>query len=202
MKLNKIKSEICGMVNDRFELKNNAEFEEELLFLSDEDLTQKDILRIKRLGIEVDTWKTILLIEIEAGDEKKRKEELKKAISWLALVKESLLGDENIDLYLFLAFSGKISIEECLRIEATEQFCRKYVLMPKEEISDFLNRTFLQKLVNSTETIGCEDPLERAFSKTAALYSWLTPEIQKKWKKYFKELSGSDLVEALVNEED
>lgn len=202
MKFEKIKSLISDMVSDRYEFNDNTEFEEDLISLSDEDLIQIDILRIKRLGIEVDTWKTILLIEIEASDEKNRKADLKKAISWLALVKESLLGAENIDLYLFLAFNGDISIEECLRIESTEQFCRKYVLMPNEEISEFLNRTFLQRLIDSTEIMDCEDPLERAFSETAAHYSWLTPEIQKKWKRYFKELSGSDLVEALVNEEE
>lgn len=202
MKFDEMKSEIYGMVKDRYEFKDSNEFEENLLNLFDEDFNQKNILQIKRLGIEVDTWKTILLIEIEADDEYNRKVEFKKAINWLALVKESLLGTENIDLYLFLAFSDDVSIEECLRIESTEQFCRKYVLMPVEEISEFLNRTFLQKLINNTEPSGCEDPLERAFSETAAQYSWLTPEIQKKWRKYFAELSSSELVDALVKAEE
>lgn len=201
MKFDEIKSEIYNMLNDRFEFNNNSVFEKELLSLSDEGIKYKEVIRIKRLGIEVNNWKTLLLIEIEATDEDNRKAELKKAISWLALVKESLLGVENTDLYLFLVFNGDVSKEECLRIESTEQFCRKYVLMPDEEIYDFLNRTFLQKIIDSTGDTGLEDPLERAFLHTASQYSWLTLEIQKKWNKYFAELSGSELVDALVKEE-
>ena len=189
------------MIDDCFEFENNADFENELLSLADEDLKRKEILRIKRLGIKVDRWKTLVLVEIEADNENDIKVELKKAISWLASVKESLLGTESTDLYLFLAFNSMVSIEECLRIESTEQFCRKYVLLPGEEISEFVNRTFLQKIIYSADTIIAEDPLERAISETVAKYSWLTPEIQKKWKKAFSDLSGSELVDALLEEE-
>lgn len=201
MKFDGIKSKICEMINDCFEFEINPNYENELLSLADEDLKHKEILRIKRLGIKVDSWKTLVLIEIESDDENNIKVELKKAISWLALVKESLLGAESTDLYLFLAFNSKVNIEECLRIESTEQFCRKYVLLPNEEIPDFVNRTFLQKLLNSTDTIKGEDPLERAFSETVAQHSWLTPEIQKRWKKAFADLSGSELFDALLEEE-
>ncbi|WP_378956284.1 ABC-three component system middle component 1 [Pelosinus sp. sgz500959] len=202
MKFDRIKSKIRDMINDRFEFEDNAIFESELLSLADENLKNKGILRIKRLGIKVDSWKTLALVEIEADDENDIKVELKKAISWLAAVKEFLLGTESTDLYLFLAFNGEVCIEECLRIESTEQFCRKYVLLPGEEISEFVNRTFLQKLINSGATIDGEDPLERAFSETAAKYKWLTPEIQKTWKKAFSDLSGSELVDALLKEEE
>lgn len=186
------------MLNDRFEFDNNDYLENELLSLADGDMRYNEILRIKRLGIKVDSWKTILLVEIEADDENDIKVELKRTISWLASVKESLLGVENTDLYLFLAFNSEVNIEECLRIESTEQFCRKYVLLPGEEITEFVNRTFLQKLINGADTIDGEDPLERAFSKTVAKYSWLTPELQKTWKKAFSDLSGSDLADNLL----
>lgn len=202
MKFDRIKSKIRDMINDRFDFDNNVNFENELMSLADENLRHKEILRIKRLGIKVDSWKTIVLVEIEANDEDGIKVELKKAISWLASIKEFLLGAESTDLYLFLAFNSEVCIEECLRIESTEQFCRKYVLLPGEEISEFVNRTFLQKIKNSEDTIDGEDPLERAFSETAAKYKWLTPKIQKTWKKAFADLSGSELVDALLKEDE
>lgn len=202
MKFNKIKSIICEMINNRYEVDNNTDFEKELLSLAHEELKYKQIIRLKRLGIEVDSWKTIVIVEIEADDEISIKVELKKAISWLATVKESLLGVESTDLYLFLAFNSDVSKEECLRIESTEQFCRKYVLLPGEEIHEFVNRTFLQSLMNHADIIDGEDPIERAFSKTVAQYNWLTPKMQKAWKKAFINLSGNELSDALLKEED
>lgn len=66
MKLGSIKSNICEMIKDRFMLENNGDFKNQLLSLADEDLKHKEILRIKRLGIQVDSWKTLVIIEIEA----------------------------------------------------------------------------------------------------------------------------------------
>lgn len=202
MKFDNIKGEIYDMISDRFQFENNVDFENELLSLADENLKYKGILRIKRLSVKVDSWKTLVLVEIESYGEKDIKVELRKAIRWIANIKESLLGVESTDLYLLLAFNSDVCVEECLRIESTEQLCRKYVLMPNEDISEFLNRTFLQKLVNGSDNIDGEDPLERAFSETAVKYSWLTSEIQIKWKKAFLELSGIELFDALLAEED
>lgn len=198
MNFDGIKTRISNMINDRYIFDNNWEFEEELLSLSDENLKHQEILRIKRLSAEVESWKTLAFIEIETNGENEIKTELKSVLNWIASVKENLLGPESTDLYLFLAFNREISTEECLRIESTEQFCRKYVLLPNEEISDFVSRTFLQKLVSSKDTAERTDPLEKAFSNTVTQYSWLTPEIQKRWKKAFSELSGSELFEALI----
>ncbi|WP_312107604.1 hypothetical protein, partial [Lachnoclostridium sp.] len=89
---------------------------------------------------------------------------------------------------------------ECLRIEATEQFCRKYVILPDEDIAEFVNRTFLQKYVDSTKQNG-SDPVERAFAKTVESHSWLTPEMQKKWKKALLSLNGSELIDELLEGE-
>lgn len=201
MNLDGIKSKIIDTIDGRFELQKNDYIINELLSLAGDDITHKEILRIKRHGILVDSWKTLVLIEIDAP-ECDAKIELKKSITWLSLVKESLLGNENSDLYLFLAFTREVSTEECLRIESTEQFCRKYVLLPGEDISGFVNRTFLQKLVDTTHTPVDKDPLERAFSETSAKHDWLTTEIQENWKKAFSDCTGNDLVEALLKEEE
>jgi len=197
MKLERIKSAICEMIKDRFKLEDNGAFKNKLISLADEDLKHKEILRIRRNGIQGDYWKTLALIEIETDT----KSELKKAISWIASIKESLLGSEDSDLYLFLAFNDLVSKEECLRIESTENFCRKYVLLPEEEISEFVNRTFLQKIEANSDTIDGNDPLEKAFSSTAVIHNWLTPEMQKKWKKAFLNLYGSELIDVLLEDE-
>lgn len=197
MKFERIETKIRDLIDDRYTFDDNVKFIEELLSLSAESLKHKELLRIKRLGTKVDRWKTLVFVEIEADRESEIKNELKSALSWIASVKENLLEPESTDLFLFLAFNSDISNEECLRIESTEQFCRKYVLLQNEEISEFINRTFLQKLQSSDDIIEGTDPLERAFSNTFVQYSWLTPEVQNIWKKAFSEFSGMDLLEKL-----
>jgi len=201
MMLNKIKSELIKFVDGRYEIMSNSDLITDLINLVDENLKNKDIIRLRRNGILVDNWKTIVLIVIEATVENEIKDELKNAISWIANVKESLLNGENSDLYLFLGFKESVSKEECWRIESTEQFCRKYVLLPEEDIAEYINRTFLQELIPITTTIGGNDPLEKAFSKTITKHAWLTPEIKLKWKNALLNLYGSDLVDALLEDE-
>lgn len=197
MKFENIKSQINDIIADRYVVDENTDYVNKLKSLAHDDLINKWVFRIKRKEVKINSWKTLVFIEITADDDEKIKFELKEAVNWIALIKESLLGEENTDLYLFLAFNNNVSEEECLRIESTEQFCRKYVLLPGEKISEFLNRTFLQK-INNIDTIDAEDPIERAFSKTAAHFNWLTPEIQKTWKKAFSNLSGSELSDVLL----
>lgn len=202
MKLDEIKSEVCHKSINRYEINNNTSFENELISLSDQEIKYKDIIRLKRLGRNIDRWKTIAIVEIEANDENDIKLQLKRAINWIALVKESLLGTESSDLYLFLIFNNEVSKEECLRIESTEQFCRKYVLLPDEEITEFVDRTFLQESINDVNIKQSEDPIEIAFSETANTYNWLTPNVQKIWKKAFSNLSGNELSDVLLKMED
>lgn len=202
MKFDEIQLIISDMISERYEINNNISFENELISIADEDIKHKNILRLKRLGRNVSSWKTIVIVEIEANEETGIKIELKKAINWLASVKESLLGTESADLYMFLAFNSYVSEEECLRIESTEQFCRKYVLLPDEEITEFLNRTFIQKLASHENIVHSEDPIEKAFSITSDQHSWLTLEIQKRWRKAFSDLSGNELSDELLKVED
>jgi len=174
-------------------------FGKELMGLAD-DIIHKWIYRIKRAGAETSGWKTLVFVEIVENEQGNIKLELKKTINWVALIKETLSGEENTDLYLFLAFNDAIDEEECYRIESTEQICRKYVFRPSEDISGFLTRTFLQKLTESAGSIEADDPVESAFSKTVYKYKWLTPEIQKVWKRAFSDLSGSDLADVILRE--
>ncbi|MDY6227004.1 MAG: ABC-three component system middle component 1 [Clostridium sp.] len=200
MKFDGIELIIKDMISERYEMSSDSNFENELMNTSDYEFKYKNILRLKRYGTDVDTWKTLVIVEIEGDDNDKN--ELKKAINWIALIKESLIGTESADLYMFLAFNGKVSKEECVRIESTEQFCRKYVLLPHEEIIEFLNRTFIPKLMDSGNIQHSEDPIEKAFLLTSDQYAWLTPEVQKKWKKAFLNFSGNELIDAILNAEE
>lgn len=199
MKLKDIESEILKIL-ESFYIIQQGELTEELLSYAPDELIHKKVIRIQRNNkntkFKTDNWKTLLIVELEDQSN------LKMALDWVVLVKESLLDPQTADIYLFLTFSSDVSIEECLRIESTEQFCRKYVLLPEEDAFEFVNRTFLQRLVNSTDTIDGKDPLESAFSKTSKKYNWLTSEMQKRWKSAFSDLSGSELIDALLKDEE
>jgi len=199
MKLKDIESEILKIL-DSFYVIQQDELTEVLLSYAPDELIHKKVIRIQRNNkntkFKTDNWKTLLIVELEDQSN------LKLALDWVVLVKESLLDPQTADIYLFLTFSSAVSIEECLRIESTEQFCRKYVLLPEEDVSEFVNRTFLQRLVNSTDTIEGKDPLESAFSKTSEKHNWLTSEMQKRWKSAFSDLSGSELIAALLKDEE
>ena len=202
MKFDDIELKLRDTLNNRFVFKDNSDFEVELLDLADEDLKYKKIIRIKRHRVRVDNYKTIVIVQIEASSETDIKIELKKVIRWVALIKEALLGAESADLYLFLAFNNEVSVEECLRIESTEQFCRKYVLLPNENIDEFVNRTFLQNFIDIKDIVDAEDPLERAFTETETKHNWLNPELKKNWKDAFLKLSGVELANVLLELED
>ena len=97
MKFEGIKAKICGLITDRYEFDNdNLKFTEELLSFSAKNLNLKEILRIRRSSMEVDTWKTLVFIEIAADSESEIKAELKSALTWIASVKENLLGPESV----------------------------------------------------------------------------------------------------------
>ncbi|MFH1128133.1 MAG: ABC-three component system middle component 1 [Candidatus Omnitrophota bacterium] len=199
MKLKDIESAILKIL-DSFYIIQQDELIEELLSYAPDELIHKKVMRIQRNNkntkYKTDNLKTLLIVELEDQSY------LKMTLDWVVLVKESLLDPQTADIYLFLIFSSDVSIEECLRIESTEQFCRKYVLLPNEDISEFVNRTFLQRLINTTDTIEGKDPLESAFLKTSEKHNWLTPEMQETWKKAFSNLSGSELVEELLKDEE
>ena len=149
MKFKDIESEIFRVLDSFYEIQQN-EFSEELLSYAPDELIHKNVIRIQRNNknteFKTDNWKTLLIVELE------EQSKLKMALDWVVSVKDSLLDPQTSDIYLFLTFSSEVNVEECLRIESTEQFCRKYVQLPEEDVAEFVNRTFLQKLKNSTDT--------------------------------------------------
>lgn len=70
-----------------------------------------------------------------------------------------------------------------LRIESTEQFCRKYVLRPTETLENFLERTFLAKPNAVIKELLSTDPLIKSFLAVQSENNWFNSEEQKKWKE-------------------
>ena len=156
-------------------------------------------MRIQRIvdkeAQKICTWKTLLLLEL------KNQDKLKQALEWAALVKESLLDPETADLYLFICFERELAIGHCLRIESTEQFCRKYVQRPKESAEKLIERSFLNRLEESSQELIDIDPLNKALSSTGKDFQWFTKEERVKWKKIFlSSYTGGDLVEEIFSQ--
>lgn len=200
MKFEKIIETIEDMINERYKVDNGTGFYDNLLYPEDETIKNKQIIRIKRSNIAEACWKTMVFVELECYDQTELKAELKNVINWIALLKQCLIGTENVDLYLFLAFTNYSNHEECLRIESTEEICRKYVLMPDEKIEDFLNRTFLHRILEDRRQAGGQDPIEKAFRNTNKELVLINEESQKKWIDYFFKYSGNELAEKLICE--
>lgn len=90
---------------------------------SEEDLTDKAVLKLRRNIDAADGVRTLLIIVLDSYDE------FKNALRWAALVKDELLEPENGDLYMFVAIKDKnISVEQCTNIESSDRICRKYIL--------------------------------------------------------------------------
>ncbi len=147
------------------------------------------ILKRKIDGTISKNCKTILITSI------KNAAEVSLALTWTSLAKEEITDPESSDLYLFIHFQEDVALDICLRIESTEQFCRKYVLRTDESIDDFLSRTFLNRIKEpSSEAFG-SDPLNNVFAKVATDNASFTKEEQDRWKDIL--LSGSNGIELI-----
>ena len=151
------------------------------------DLEQKQVIRLRRFTNRRNAWRTLLIAIVTQNDE------LEKALGWAAMVKEELLNSEPADLYLLVISTGFISPEKCINIEADERYCRKYVLKPKESISQLLNRCFLYQKDDDEQIGSLADPLREALIKTGIQYEWFEASKQERWKSAF--LSGNNGIE-------
>lgn len=190
-------------IDGRFQIDPNEGFLKKLEEIKPSELTDAAVLRIQRLPssegptLSLDTWRTVLVTVLV------NKVQLRLAFEWAALVKETLLDPESSDLYLFIAFGNHINltIEYCILIESTEQFCRKYVLRPEETPEQLIERTFLAPLINSSVNNRISDPLLAAFSITGNQRTWFNTAEQNKWQKIFLSgKKGDELVDELFSE--
>lgn len=197
MKFDEFMLIINQSVKERFRIQNLDNFSLTLKNLCPDNLLEKALLRIQRSSFpenENKYWKTLIIVRIN------EQEHLRSALEWVALVKDMLLNPENSDLYLFLCWGMEYeqSLEDCLRIESSEEFCRKYVVHPRDTGQSFIERTFISKIDDSIQKQLGTDPLLSAFSVVANTYPWFNEIEKKKWKEVFVSgKTGAELIESL-----
>lgn len=193
-----IETEIQGYCTGKYEtVQSLREWE-----IDYEDVFPFVILELKRLNGHSENTKTLLFVDVSEcilGEELKIK--LREVMNLTATIKEQLPNTGNVDLYLFLALPKAVSRDECVRIESMEQLCRKYVLMPDENISDFLDRTFLSSMILEARHMGEQEPIARVLAELGKKYGWMSEEIRNDWKEWFLKYSDAELlVEKLIDE--
>jgi len=180
---------------DRFLKDSDFSMAETIDSLASDAIKYKKTYRIKRIkNQDSGNFKTILVVRINEG------KLLKESIEWAGLTRDLLLNPELSDLYLLIYFPEELtlSLNECLRIEATEEICRKYVLRPGESGDDFIKRTFLMPLIESDSKALGADPLLNAFNEVEKKYPWFDDLEKENWKKAFLSGStGADLIDQI-----
>lgn len=188
---------INHQIETRFSIKSHGIIENEMIDVASENLQNKELLRFFRPQETSDIHlKTLLVVGIISDDD------LKDTLQWVALCKELLLDPETADIYLAIMYSNENqpSIEECLRIEASEDFCRKFVLRPNETSESFIERTFITKVDAPSPMDLGQDPLIAAFSILEQEFTWFNDAEKIKWREAFSSGASSfDLFNTLIN---
>jgi len=185
-------------IEARFIVEDQSDIRTEIFILAPENIIDKQVLRFCRqqpADLLPHYMKTLLMVNISQNN-------LKDVLQWVALSKEVLLDPETADIYLFIMWKGEItpSIEECLRIEANEDFCRKFVLRPNETNQSFVERTFITKVDAPSPLDLGQDPLIASFSVLEQEFTWFNNDEKIKWREAFSSGASSfDLFNTLIN---
>ena len=188
MKTQEIEAQVRTRAQNRFAVS----VDEFLVSLAEPSLADVSALKLRRVEKADSSGRTVLLAVID------KVEDWKTVSRWTAQVRDMVPEPETSDLYLILLAEG-FSSHNCSRIEADEQFCRKYVTSSLGEISSLLDRTFLAALSVSGTGDGIVDPVTAAFQSTQARHAWLTNTLQEHWLRTFlNEKTGKDLVPDII----
>ncbi|MBF0410965.1 MAG: hypothetical protein HQM10_26715 [Candidatus Riflebacteria bacterium] len=193
MKLNEILDYIDVVIQDRFVKDKDIDKSNHLLELGSNDLT-KSIVRLKRINRpNLNIYRTLLLVEANKLDR------LKEILHWTAAVKNSLTNPETSDLYLIIVSEDNIyTCAESMCIEATEQFCKKYVQRESEKPAELIRRTNLAIISSLSSDVIQSDPVDNALRETEKSQTWFDSNMQKKWRQAFEsEESGNELLDLL-----
>jgi hypothetical protein len=180
-------------IKSRFTIIDQDSICEEMMDLSSANLINKQVIRFSRQ--HVSSFKTLLTVGINH-------ERLMDALEWVALSKDLLLDPETADIYLFILWTDETtpSLDECLRIEASEDFCRKFVLRPDENEQSFVERTFISGLDTPNPVDLGQDPLIVAFKGLEEQFPWFNDIEKAKWREAFNSgISSFDLFYKLID---
>jgi len=193
MKLEELCSYIDTVIENRFEKESSIDISKHLYALDEQNL-EKYIFRLKRKNkIELKTYRTVLLVQINES------EALKNALQWGAAVKNSLTDPETSDLYLIVISEDNIfTTDDSMRIEATEQFCKKYVQRGDENPESLIKRTCLASFSVISDDSIQSDPVNKVFAETSQNHPWFDASVQRIWKEAFNsDDNGNELLDRI-----
>jgi hypothetical protein len=188
MKFEEFTKEISENIADRFKVISSDKYS----FLAPTSLNCKTIFEVQLLKSEAKGLKTVLLASINSFDD------LIYPLKWAAAVKDILLDPQSADLYLIIHQNGNIPLETCLRIESSEEFCRKFILRPEETTEGLINRTFLSKLIDDSSEEISNSPTLNAFNSMRKENDWMEESEQKRWQELLlSDMESYDIIQSI-----
>lgn len=188
-----LQAAVLELAESRF-LHTELERSNYLYHLAQEDDFPRSVVTLKKRTANSGGNKTLLLAHFSSLDQ------IGLGAKWAADVRDALPEPEASDLYLFLSVNG-LSDGECSRLEADEQFCRKYVLRPSETDLSLVLRTFLGPLEVGDDEVSVADPVVTAMRSTAKEHEWLDSSMQEYWKELFLSTHESAVIASLLIDE-
>jgi hypothetical protein len=148
-------------------------------------------IQLKRVNRESAGWRTVLIAAFPFEALK-----IQGAFRWAADVRDMLPEPQTADLYMFLLIED-IASEDAARLEADDRFCRKVVAREQEDVSSFLDRSFLAALAPAGSSDGITDPLLAALESLKKAQSWVKPHIPEWHGLLLSGMTGADIADAL-----
>ena len=148
-------------------------------------------IQLKRVNKEGAGWRTVLIaaFPFELAN-------IQGAFRWAADVRDMLPEPQTADLYMFLLIEG-VASEDAARLETDDRFCRKVVAREQENVSSFLDRSFLASLIPFGSSDGITDPLLAALESLKKAHSWVEPHLPEWHGLLLSGMAGVDIADAL-----
>lgn len=148
-------------------------------------------VQLKRVNQEGAGWRTVLIAAFPFDSAK-----IQGAFRWAADVRDMLVEPQTADLYMFMLIEG-IASEDAARLETDDRFCRKIVVREQEDVSSFLDRSFLATLSPAGSANDISDPVLASLNSLAIAHSWVVPHLEVWRELLLSGRTGSDIAEAL-----
>jgi hypothetical protein len=148
-------------------------------------------VQLKRVNQDGAGWRTVLIAAFPFDSAK-----IQDAFRWAADVRDMLVEPQTADLYMFMLIEG-IAPEDAARLETDDRFCRKIVVREQEDVSSFLDRSFLAPLSPAGNANDISDPLLASLNSLALAHSWVAPHLEVWRELLLSGRSSSDIAEAL-----
>lgn len=187
---------ITSFVGDDYEVCSGEDILTRILSLCPIAIEEKAVVRVRRSGANSSRPRTVILAAL------KQSEHVKLFLSWCASTRETLTDPEASDLYgMVIALYTPFTLDDCLSFEASETYCRKYMVRPGETIEGVLSRSFFAPISDTRIMSELSDPLLAALNNTSAVHDWFDNTERERWRSAFLSgETGSELIENLFED--